>query len=237
MSKRISIYQSAAGFPLSDLVFWFDANDGLQKSGTTVTGWNDKSGNGWHLTPKAPNQYPASFKANWLNGKPSLYRPGYWNSALINTSYNLDSAASDYSIYYVCSSPFAYAGCGVYGFGSTSYRRSVFNQPYPPDTIIVSEGGNIKSVAFDVKVPATYAIIYRTAEATLQIYANGNLLAQWSSINYAAITDGIVIGFIDLLDNYGFIGDIGEVIYYHQAHNETKRQQVENYLRSKYAHY
>lgn len=34
---------------------WYDATSGVQVSGTDITQWNDKSGNGYHLTPKSPS--------------------------------------------------------------------------------------------------------------------------------------------------------------------------------------
>jgi hypothetical protein len=57
----------------ADLALWLDADDAstITLNGSTVSQWNDKSGNGFHLTQATAASQP-SYLTNQLNGKPVI---------------------------------------------------------------------------------------------------------------------------------------------------------------------
>lgn len=60
---------------LPNLLAWYSAKQGITLNGSTVSQWNDLSGNGRHLTQAVASSQP-TYNATGLNSKPTCYFDG-----------------------------------------------------------------------------------------------------------------------------------------------------------------
>jgi hypothetical protein len=199
--------------------------------GTTVSTWNDKSGNGRN---SPANSTGAIFAANSLNGNGALnftaqgryyvtpsFVPSSTNSPTIflvaqQTGYT--NGNSDIIGAIVGSPP--WATFDIFGSGGTFIARlDMYNNQ--------AENGSIS-----IASPVIISIVGSGAPSySVSMFANGTLNVTFTgdSGNPLSVSTGFNIG-----ANAGFIGKIYEIIMYNTAFTTTQRQTIETYLAKKW---
>lgn len=220
---------------ISDLWAWWDAAQGVTGT-TSVTQWNDLSGNGNTLTADS-GEFPAVFN-NAQNGKPAIGRSG-GNARLDAANLVPDLAVQGGTIFIVAkqintsdtNGPFLFFGttqsvnirrggaaADYIRFGVTSQSGATSNNRIGfPDNVFYSLRLRVDNVN-------QYASINNDTETSVPCvlgdYSGGTILSLFWSV-------GNVYG----------NKQICEVIFYDRDLNETEINEVETYLNDKYALY
>lgn len=245
MAEIITYVQSKSSAPppfsptdIAGLQLWLKADAGVTLNGSTVSQWDNQAPTGSSYDAvqiNAVNQ--PTYVINALNGKPVLrFNNGqYLQGNIVQTSYNISifcvAKISSYDnndrIYVLkenglfdwISGPILYLNSGIVGYYAKSHH--------------VCNAAN--SINNDFR---TYEYIDVDSGITAKSYLNGDYVQSgiyenmYKSDSYTigAGDDGVV--------RYFFSGDFVEfIVYYGVALSDTQRQQVEQYLRTKYAHY
>ncbi len=244
----------------ANLEMWFDADDTgtIATSGSDLTQWNDKSGNGYHAQQGTGSRRPTSGTST-INGKNTISFNGSSDYlAISGKSYTNPSEVSGLSLFSVQRAN--NTGRNIV----MSYDRSeVFRYTIGDDTL-----GNNGYVGFDTSAPGE---IFRDMRSTtLANGANGRLTgAQFDGATGAksVYVDGQSTGTATAggthapgsalgtgVDRFGFIGtgseapgfdgatgpanlmqgDIGEILMYERALSYDETMQVNQYLAAKW---
>ena len=219
---------------IGDCALWLDAADSstLTLSGTNVTQWRDKSGNGAHATPLA-------------GATAGVYTPNSFNSIYPSVFFNVSKYSGTYP---------TNTGTTLTGFfvGDLSVSATNTSRVISLARSGVSDFSNSTTTAM-LTVSTSGTRRYRTERTPLLVnystptinqasivavifdgtnclfYANGNLIATNASsgsfnISSYAIGSGVQ-------DNAGqLIGNVAEIILYNSAVTTAQRQQIEGYL-------
>lgn len=214
---------------ISGCTLWFDATDPatITLSGSNVTQWNDKSGNGYNLV-----RMSAGPVLSTLNGRPALNigSGGSMSNATapMPTSYSIFIVANrtggtEYQyltkIGTVDTMGYLFIGTlnGNYatfaGTSSVTWWDSEANSP----SVSVGSNGTVLGVVNN--------------GSNLRPYTNGTL--QTAKNGTTTSTSGIVIG---SARGGGAVwtGSMGEFLFFNRAVGETERQQIEGYLAQKW---
>ena len=222
---------------------WFDAADrtSMTFSGSTVTQWNDKSGNGRNAT-NGGYVAPTYSATGFNGGYPGLLFNG--SSSMLNTpallpTPVLSSNGTDTTIFVV----FNYTGrpvsggFGLYGLGSQA-NAYVVRTPWNAGgdaggAIIDTTSATLTSrivAQFGSANPAQLYSIFRSG-ASHYFYQFGSLtasnLSSSGTVGTTSQTFGIGGG---IADTIFFNSYISELIIYNVAITTDQRQQVEGYL-------
>lgn len=226
---------------------WLDAADAstITTVGGVVSQWNDKSGNGRHLSQITAASRPA-YQATGLNGLPTLQFDG-GNDFLQNTSFSFGNSA--FTFYCVMQSSVPSGGAGSLFIAS----------PVPSNVSQLSElvyvngiGGyqtiSLKSPAIDSSYIEPQIGASTTHLTTAQIISagydgggsspsnhvfsvNGSALTSTTSGAAAYYSEvGFSIGMRPLQSSVQFNGKISEIVFCASLLSSTTRQQVEGYL-------
>jgi len=227
--------------PLANLKLWLKADAGITKDGSNyVSQWDDMSGNGNHAVQSTGGSQPL-WVDNQLNGKPVLRFDGiddFMNSAISNVSNitifcvvksALTSAwVGGFSLYNT-GSPLDYdinMGISIIGHASQNgkywFTKDGANYTYNNGSITNYETIEIQSINNN----------------TIATYYNGIGLQSYNIPAFFNI-NSYVIGARWVLSviNYYMSCDFSEIILYDDTLSAAQRQQVEQYLRTKYNHY
>lgn len=244
MAEIITYVQSKSSAPppfsptdIAGLKLWLKADAGVTLNGSTVSQWDDQSGNGNHASQSTASYQP-TFVANQLNGKPVLRFDGsndFLNGILIESSTkiaifcvakissydNIDRiyVLKENGLYDWISGPILYLNSGIVGYYAESNH--------------VCNAAN--SINNDFR---TYEYIDVDSGITAKSYLNGDYVQSGIYENMYKSDSYIIGAGDDVVVRYFFSGDFVEfIVYYGVALSDTQRQQVEQYLRTKYAHY
>jgi len=229
---------------------WLDGADSssLVLSGSNVTQWNDKSGNGFNGTvvnasvgsPIAP-----SYVTNSINGLPAItmsgtsYFQGTTNvNGTVCTSFFVGSCTfgtggssqqrllaigelelDDYSVAARCILLQVYSS----GTKACPFRAGVF-----PTVTIENSSINLYSVIFD----GTNASIYLNGNTPVSLASSGSFITNIYAVGSDAGTQ--FMGGTSSLGTNCLVGKIGEILVYNTALTTSQRQQVEGYLAHKW---
>ena len=211
---------------LSGLVLWLRADLGVTLNGGNVSDWADQSGNGEDFSAVTDEQ--PLFVASAINGKPGVDFSD--SDRLFNTG--MTQATSDYTFYFIHSSDTAEQFQNLWdvqttrllfeqraGTSGTSYHNGAARF-----TFGAANTGDEK-LAYVLKSGGTSAILRR----------NESQLG--SAIAYATRPMGgnVAIGNAHNGLTGAFRGPISEVIIYDVAHTSTEWDQIEAYLKARYA--
>jgi hypothetical protein len=217
---------------------WLDAADAssLVLSGSSVTTWNDKSGNGRNGTASGTPTYSSMS----LNGRPAILigSPNYFQGSLTNTSNTLSVFTVIYHTTFVGNDQ-RVVSLGVTGqndYSSILYCNPVTTYGTTPNRLATSRN-NVTISDFGNITPNTIFLtstVYNGTDGRL--YVNGTL----ASYSAPATSTGN-FGYTNYTIGRGagggtdyFRGIIGEVLIYHTALTTSERQQVEGYLAHKW---
>src|SRR5690554_4385969 len=205
---------------LSSLLLWYDAND-LTISPGNVPLWKDKSGNDYDLLqPTASNQ---PIKISNALGDKSIIRfdGGDFMTSAFGSNYN--NPGTIFILYKTVSSANQYLFDGLTSFNSMSLRNGNTVQAYIDGSLI----------SYNKTYPSGFtinALVINISNSMLKengvIKTTGNL----TSNSFEGINLGRYYG-----GGGGFYGDIAEFIYYNRALTTSEIEDVESYLRHKYA--
>lgn len=218
---------SSSGPPVAGYVAWYDASDtsSITSSGGAVSQWNDKSGNGYHLTQSTEANKPTT-GTDSINGKNVMnFAAGgrYINRASTPsqntwTWFFVMKAASVANWQFpVGSNDPGNAGLSCYSSGSGSTLRALF-------------GGSPLATSSSTTV-GTYYWTVTGDTSNCYIYRNG--IADGNGLTYGSSTwSGFCLGGLGAI--YTLNGAIGEFIVYNSVLGTTDRQTVESYLATKW---
>jgi len=216
---------------ISGCSLWLDAADPrtVSLSGSNVTSWTDKSGNGRD-----------AFQGTSAN------QPTYSNSALsFSGSQNLLcslSASNANETVFAVVNPSTPVGANTIFGAIPSLSNGIGGDGGRNIDFVTDSGGQFRIlrqyVALQVQGPfttfGTRALVEtRTDGSTAQVYSNGALLASASFVAYAS-------GLVTIIGRNGrdttnyFRGEMNEIVVYDTALTSSQRQLVEAYLANKW---
>ena len=227
------VFDSLSSFSRSGLVLWLRSDQGVSTSGTSVTGWNDLSGNGNNAVQTGTSNSP-TVQSNQVNSFPTLRFDGNNDYLTIADASSLKPAnitafmvakrtgGANSSRYLVKASSGSYVdGYGIMQVGGTSAGVYANNESASRATIpfgtgtfgILSGRYDSQQVRFSINSGSAAITAYTTAitHTTSPLYLGGRTT------------------------NDAFGGDIAEVLLYNRALSETERKEVELYLYQRYA--
>ena len=225
---------------------WLDAADAatITLNGSTVSQWNDKSGNACNVTQATASKQP-SFSASGLNSKGLITFDGS-NDLLQNTLKPAgDSSITQTSIIAVWRT-IAKSGDDVYiMLGNDTVAGSVRALFSPNNSTVLkyTNWSSESSGTLGVDVAGSHHIFHLNQEYTtaqqITLYRDGTKDAghpQLLATQQARLTNGIIIG----TSNSAYEGlhycniSVAEILVTNFALNSTQRQQAEGYLAHKW---
>ena len=246
MSILTQTSKSYSGFtPLSipGCSLWLDAADSssLTLSGSSVTQWNDKSGNGLNVSaassqPTYTQNVVGNLGGVTFNGSQSLSRASVLGSSMAGnstTTFTVFSVGSytnntQRSIYYTWFGNVSqtirmmlyYDGTGGHGFDFNDY-------PYRT---------NIESVTPPSNNLLLYSGVRNGSTGTLNINGGTNTATATglTTTNFGSTAATLTIGAFPTDPTWNMKGNICEIIFYSSALSTSQIQQVEGYLARKW---
>jgi len=223
----------------SPLVLWLDANTISATNASTVTTWNDESGNNFDLTVGNG----ATYNTNVQNGYPAFNFDGstdYFErayeaklnpSSLTIFSANNVTSSSNYKA--LISNRDDPAGAEAKGFILYSRSNDNYWQFWNGST---SSWEVTNSETSTVGNWASQTAEYQSGTDGKKIYVNGEQKAQNTHTLNKNTTRPIRVGAgrNENTPDYYYQGDIGEIIMYDEVVNSTQRIIIQNYLAAKY---
>jgi len=228
----VSIYQYSPR-AISGLALWLDAADiptvQLSPGTQNVTGWNDKSGNGFNASPTGNPTLIRSGR-NGLNTVSLNGTSQYFSFANSNV---LNFTTNDFAIF---TTILIRSGSGV----QTMFGKNVGAVPQVRFTV---ESGGVNLIIFNGSsqsvniatnsIPSNWSllngIVYRNSGAF--IYQDGNIAQSTSNTISGSLSSSAIarIGVQGGLNQF-LNADIGEMIIYDTTLTTNQRQAVEGYL-------
>ena len=222
-----------------DLALWLDAADATTlsfSSGTNVSQWRDKSGNGRDMSPTANAfQYVSEFNGSY----PTLSSDIAGGNGQIGTisSFTLPNPSTVFAVIQnravmdTGTPRFPY----IFNVGSGVNRTYAYcrNQAVNPGRLRVSSGNNSDSETTPALMLTTAQVFTMDMGATNTLsYTNGNLIST-SGITGATVTAGFTtIGGNGTSSQW--TGHFCEFMIFNTALTTTQRQQIEAYLANKW---
>jgi hypothetical protein len=220
---------------VSGCQLWLDAADAstFTLSGSTVTQWRDKSGNGANATGSGTPTLTQSIQ----NRLPAIYFNGtsYFTGALTNTT----NQHSFFSVFRYDTGAPQYARLASFGVnGQFDYNNNAYyNLSYNTGTLAITRSPTETQVTLASPAQNAFHQASILFTGTLGLYytdggTNTNSAAWSANFNYSQYRLGSdQIPFVP----QEMIGYIAEVIVYATAITTAQRQQVEGYLAWKWA--
>jgi hypothetical protein len=246
----VPYYDFSTPLSIPGCALWLDGADSssLVLSGSNVTQWNDKSGNGFNGTvvnASVGNPIPPSYVTNSINGLSAItmsgtsYFQGTTNvNGTVCTSFFVGSCTfgtggssqqrllaigelglDDYSVAARCILLQVYSS----GTKACPFRAGVF-----PTVTIENSSINLYSVIFD----GTNASIYLNGNTPVSLASSGSFITNIYAVGSDAGTQ--FMGGTSSLGTNCLVGKIGEILVYNTALTTSQRQQVEGYLSRKW---
>jgi len=230
--KRTAALSSWGDLPdIAGLQLWLDADDSdtITLNGSTVSQWNDKSGNDYHVSQSTASNQP-TYTASALNSKSVVRFDG--NDELTNGSATPVGGSTNRTVFVVFNSTAGSIAYGVVLGDSTSNGQSFGISR--EIAVRVHNGNRVWSTG---AINSTHSIVTIVLDGTsttdLSAWKNGSSLTASSTsaqtINTAA---GIIVGNGTVGGN--LTGDVAEIIVYNSALSTSDRQSVESYLSTKW---
>ena len=221
---------------LSGCALWLDGADlsSINLSGSNVTQWNDKSGNGRNL-PAVSGFSNATISSAFQNGLSVLNFSG---NGLYRTA--ADSTVYPQDVYVIVALKSLTTHVDVLGMGPTNvdnFNSLTFSEGIQSRWQNGSSGG-VRNVFSPTNETSTGFLLiqWSLANNNYLLRRNGTQLVQSSSFTYTLPSGSVLqIGFRHTnLNQANFSGYIGEIIVFNSQLANSERQKVEGYLASKW---
>lgn len=248
MPELLGTAKSISGFDprsIPGCQLWFDAADSSSltfTSTTTISTWNDKSSNGWHLTTVGSNQ--PGYSSNGFNGYPCItFTSGsnqdmrgpasgpvnFTNFFPINGGNTVFMVFSQTGgtcggIWYQLTGSSSGGSYGIQAFGgnnlcwSTNTTNTAMSNALGPNMIV----SWVNTLGPDYGSNTSSVSVYGA-----QLVASPPVTTSGYTWNY---NEYFIIGAKDSNHNYRAFGNHAEYIVYNRALTLVQRQQVEGYL-------
>ena len=219
---------------ISGLQLWLDADDSetITLNGGTVSQWDDKSGNGYHVSQGTASNQP-TYQSSVLNSK-SVVRFDGVNDGLINTVDTPVGSSTNRTVFVV----FNWNGSG----GTIDYALVLGYLGAASGTVFgiseeIAVRVNSGSRVWNASANSTHAIVTIMLDGTsttdLSAWKNGSSLGV-STTSTQTINTAAGIGVGRRFDGNYLYGDIAEIIVYNSALSTSDRESVESYLSTKW---
>lgn len=250
VSSQVSSWVNFTPRSLPGLQFWLDAADSstITLSGSSVSQWNDKSGNGINMPQGIAANQPTLVTAG-LNGLNVVSFDG--NDQLGNQLVSgtvLGRNVSGLTFYYVAAwdalptttqvvmlilNNAGTAGRINVNAGTASGKPRFLGRTLDSDAAASVDGATDVSTSFQ-----SYIGVYDYANTDLYLYAKGVLDGSNTSFQTATTTSNTASGFVNVGaqndSTTAFVGDIAEILIYHSAHTTQERAAVLQYFKRKW---
>ena len=213
---------------ITSLKLWLDASDAstFTTSGSSITQWRDKSGNGYHANGPAGNQPTLAANSVYING--SQYLTGSMPAGTLGTSVQVTT------VFKTCT-------CGLSSYQAMPFNRTMNNFPTPFDgyenSLLV--GGPTGSYSgwssfTNIRSDTTLMVLSTSMSATkVQQYRNGTLVdTKTGAFPYQDMPSAYHVATrYDRVTQ--FRGDIHEIVVTSELSN-ADRVNLEQYLAAKW---
>jgi hypothetical protein len=219
---------------LSSLVIWLDADDSASviQSNGSVSQWNDKSGNGHHVSQGDGAKRP-TYSSAGVTGSPAIV----FTNDILKTATNVVAWLDGHSIIAVATQTNETAvNQDILGSGGTAIGDVLFG--IYNDKLRMHAWGSNSSVSLDgsstiaVNIPHVIAQAYDTSQ--LRQYLDGSLQGEQSLTSNSLPAKQVFLGSRGSLDNARFVGEISEVLVFSNGLSISDRQKIEGYLSHKW---
>jgi hypothetical protein len=241
ISSGFSFSQSAAWTPaqLPGLALWLDAADAstITLNGSTVSQWNDKSGNNRHASQATAANQP-TYSATGLNGKPTLTFDGLSDNlqATIPSLANQNNI-SFFGVTQILTRKYSvFLGSGM-GGGTTGIRWGLFGQGnLTPDGLGWAGPGSDVALGNGSLVPINtpYQAVYTKTPTQWQILLNGSTISTVNDTSFPTGTYSLTIG-AEKEGSYQSNALASEIIIIGGILSTADRQLLEGYLAWKWS--
>ena len=230
---------------LISTALWLDAADAstVTESGGAVSQWNDKSGNGRHVTQATAGSQP-TFATNAVNGKSAIDFGG--NDAMSNANAALQRNLSGSTIFSVTRLDVNTAGVKTIAVTNTNLLQTRSNLSYSNGLVsgFAAGGRRTASNSYQQLGVSAYSsdltlncAVYNYAAATLSLIENGTITVNAATFQDAGVTDNDAGSlFVGAGSQVGAFWDgyICEVLFVDSAVSSDTRQRIEGYLAHKW---
>jgi len=238
-----SVFYTGLALPVSGASLWLDASDDtrISFSGSNVTNWLDKSGNGHNFT--APSGKEPLYVTNLQNGLPGIrFFPSSAIKYLTNTSLS-NWSENTFTAFFVFNST---SSAGNYpallGRNSLTAFQMGGNNAGPSALSISKIGNATQNSSLSYTGTTADVAVYKATAAsstsvTVQTYKNG--VAATSTITQGTIAsagdkNSIGASVDGAGDSMAPLAYLCEIILYPSALSDTDRNKVEGYLKAKW---
>ena len=214
-------------------VLWLDAADSntITQSGSTVTAWRDKSGNGSNTTVTGTPSVTSNINSvrtittgtgNYFTGSVSITSTTLTCFAVARTTRAMPNTGGDQRLVSLAN------GVNV-DYGRTDSCIALFNQGGSGNISTYRVNSHLASNAITQNTPFIAVSQYSGTTASLWLNGTAGSLASSASSGTFAITK-YGIGNQANPTTEVWSGDIGEIILFNSAITSNQRQQIEGYL-------
>ncbi len=233
---------AAAGstsIPTAGLAVWFKADAGITLNGSTVSQWADQSGNARNATQPTVAAQP-ELVSGAINGLPAVNFNGSDRMQFPLAVNGLTAM----TIFLVNANGVSYTGGGAHLYNSplfwdaTANWGAVYLSPFEQSVVWAFGTGQVNNAPIYTR-PASIGTAFTMTDVvkngtTENLYVGGTLVStqtgKLAAIANTQPTGNLGVGFLDTRWN----GQIAEVIVYTVALTDAQRQQVEQYLKTRY---
>jgi hypothetical protein len=209
---------------------WLDGADtsSMTLSGSNVTQWSDKSGNGYHALPNAGG---SAITVGTLNNLPAITFPAASTAAFLPSS-SLSVGSGGYSVFFVANqTSFASGGTRIYAASGGGLQVFINNSPSPP--ILSVYTGSIMSSTFTMISNVPFLYSYTISSGGSGLWKNG-VSAGTAGGSTSSISNFYIGNAHEPSSSFAFTGQMGEFLIYNSALTTSQRQTIEGYLARKW---
>jgi len=218
----------------STLQLWLDAKDSstLVLSGTSLTQWNDKSGNSRNATKWGTSSTNATYLSTGFNGLPTIYvQPGQGFSCPMPSG-TTNNGMTAFVVYKALDPVATYSPLITRGTGNSAGPIDM----YGVTRLVGSSSGYTNwgnASPFNIGTTLLTLFAFTVNISSYNEYINGTTRYTFTTSLYGDTTNYIYVGTRE--DKYNNLnGVISEVLVYNSVLSTTDRQNLEGYLALKW---
>ena len=206
---------------IPNLRLWF-RSDNIVLNGTSVSQWNDMSGNNNHLTQSDASKQPL-LESNSLNGYPIVKFDGVNDNLKTMIAQAITNQVTIFIVLNNTSSNPVF----IYDGGS-NYLSMI----YVSNKLYIQSGN--PNIFYSKSAPFQYAFFQNEYSTSIsRTYENGIL--KMAGTLPTPLLNGFTIGTRYQQDIYFYKGNIAEIFIYNSLLSASEKNQIELYLRNRYA--
>lgn len=229
---------------IAGLQLWLDADDSdtITLNGSTVSQWDDKSGNDYHVTQSTASYQP-TYNTAQLNGKNVVTFDGS-DDHILNDSVASVASGNDVPITMFVVFKQLSSGTNEYGvvFGSSSSIQPLFCMMTNSNQLAAqqrTDAGTLTAAYSSVSSTSAYRVqSIVLSSSNLTVFDNGTSAASSSFSPAQTTLNTFTLGTwrrSGSMNGVAFLHcDIAEVIIYNSALSTSDRESVESYLSTKW---